>query len=720
MQTTMRGPSNGALIHQLERLFHHGTTIGLTEGELLERFVGGHDEAAFEALIARHGPMVLGVCRQLLRDPNDVDDAFQATFLVLVRKAGTLRRRDLLGNWLYGVAHRVAMRSRVLAARRLARAPHGQDVVERLDAGRGHRDGDPSSGFDPEPGPWLHEEVRRLPEKYRTLVLLCYFEGLTHEEAARRLGCPIGTVKGRLARARDLLRKRLVRRGVTVSAAALAAHLVRAEVGAAVSESLKAATLKAARAVAGTAGASIVTATSVSLPVAALSDGVLRAMILTQAKAIAVPLLIAGIVTTGAVIGSAQQAGTTYPSLAQSRTRVQGNEPVKPKASAESVTETVSTATAPGPQEAGTKAPQLLAEELRADQEMFDYLTALNRDVRLDDTQMLIRLSQRMLAVSLDLNKGHASRLEAYKAHRERLTKLFDWTRHESGTQVAGTNNRVTNLVSARLKDADDLIEQEKKNEPAGASGDAETKGVQTTSTTTVSTSGSATTKAARGAGKAQGGAGGRGSGGFGGGMGGMGGGMGGMSGGMGGMGGGMGGMSGGMGGMGGGMGFVGSEYEFQNRVEIAQLAAALAANGTNTKDQAVLKKLEQPLAISFSRPTPLKELLNQIRSSLAESSGATVPIYVDPKGLEQAGVTLSTPVTMELEGIPLKTAMRLMLKQLGLAYCVRDGVLIISSLQGIREELAEAAGELRGRDPEQMGSIMQSIGAGMMGGGMR
>ena len=94
----LRGASRGALFNQLERLFGQGTTLASSEGELLERFVTGHDEVAFEALVARHGPMVLGVCRQLLRDPNDVDDAFQATFLVLVRKASTLRRRDLLGN----------------------------------------------------------------------------------------------------------------------------------------------------------------------------------------------------------------------------------------------------------------------------------------------------------------------------------------------------------------------------------------------------------------------------------------------------------------------------------------------------------------------------------------------------------------------------------------------------------------------------------------------
>src|SRR4051794_30287179 len=110
----MAGGTTGVIVRQLERLFTTGVVAGLTEGQLLDRFVASNDEAAFEALLSRHGPMVLGVCRRLLRDPNDVDDAFQATFLVLVRKAGTLRRRALLGNWLYGVAYRVAARSRAV------------------------------------------------------------------------------------------------------------------------------------------------------------------------------------------------------------------------------------------------------------------------------------------------------------------------------------------------------------------------------------------------------------------------------------------------------------------------------------------------------------------------------------------------------------------------------------------------------------------------------
>jgi DNA-directed RNA polymerase specialized sigma24 family protein len=113
------------VVHQLEKLFGHGTVTGLSEEQLLDRFATARDESAFEALVERHGPMVLGVCRQFLRDPNDVEDAFQATFLVLVRKAGSLRQKDLLGNWLYGVACRVALRSRTVGIRRRIRVSLG-------------------------------------------------------------------------------------------------------------------------------------------------------------------------------------------------------------------------------------------------------------------------------------------------------------------------------------------------------------------------------------------------------------------------------------------------------------------------------------------------------------------------------------------------------------------------------------------------------------------
>ena len=127
----------GAVARGLGRLFTSGGVSGLSEGQLLDRFVTRRDEAAFEALVVRHGPMVLGVCRQLLRDPNDVDDAFQATFLVLVRKAGTLRRQDLLGNWLYGVAYRVSHRARTTAARRRENETPMSERVETLALCRG-------------------------------------------------------------------------------------------------------------------------------------------------------------------------------------------------------------------------------------------------------------------------------------------------------------------------------------------------------------------------------------------------------------------------------------------------------------------------------------------------------------------------------------------------------------------------------------------------------
>ena len=229
-------------------------------------------------------------------DPNDVDDAFQATFLVLVRKAGSLRRCDLLGNWLYGVAYRVATRARVLAARRIAKAPFGQATVDGLDAsGNGPAtNGDSTCGLDPNPRPWLHEEVARLPEKYRVPVRLCYFEGLTHDEAAQRLGWPLGTVKGRLSRARDLLRRRLTRRGVTFSAGALASQLALADARAAVPDSLEYATLQAALAVVDAANAPIATVSKVSLSVASLTEGVLQTMIMTHAKFVVTLLVVCG------------------------------------------------------------------------------------------------------------------------------------------------------------------------------------------------------------------------------------------------------------------------------------------------------------------------------------------------------------------------------------------------------------------------------------------
>lgn len=184
-----------------------------SDGHLLHQFAAHGDEAAFAALVERHGPLVLGVCRRVLPHAHDVEDAFQATFMVLVRKAGTLRRPELLGNWLYGVAYRIARKLRASTeTRRRHEARNLHPIFTQPDTRVEAND----------LRPVLDEELERLPEKYRLAVVLCYLEGKTNEEAARQLDWPTGTVKGRLARARDLLRNRLVRRGVALSAAALA------------------------------------------------------------------------------------------------------------------------------------------------------------------------------------------------------------------------------------------------------------------------------------------------------------------------------------------------------------------------------------------------------------------------------------------------------------------------------------------------------------------
>ena len=223
----------------LGALFDFGVVGDLPDGQLLQRFTTGHREAAelaFDALVERHGPMVLRVCRRLLDDPNDAEDAFQATFLVLIRRARSIRERGSLAAWLHGVALRVACRARVESARRrriecrALRSEVVNDVSpERIDLEFG-----------------IHEELERLPEKYRSPIVLCYLEGLTHEGAADRLGWPVGTVRGRLARARDLLRSRLIRRGVTASAALAAVGSLTDSARASVPAALRDATVRAA------------------------------------------------------------------------------------------------------------------------------------------------------------------------------------------------------------------------------------------------------------------------------------------------------------------------------------------------------------------------------------------------------------------------------------------------------------------------------------------
>jgi RNA polymerase sigma factor (sigma-70 family) len=241
------------------------------DARLLDRFLAQRDEAAFEAIVRRHGPMVLGVCRRLLPDRCDAEDAFQATFLVLLRKAPSLGRRECVAPWLYGVARRTALRARRTAARRQT---HEKQAAR------------PAWTDDADEAAWrdlravLDDELAQLPEKYRAPVILCYLEGKTYNEAAEQLGWPSGTVFGRLARARDLLRRRLTRRGLALSAGLLALALAE-KTSAAMPASLTSSTLLAAKAL---AAGNLPAVAAVSPAAAALMEGVVQAMFVKQLK----------------------------------------------------------------------------------------------------------------------------------------------------------------------------------------------------------------------------------------------------------------------------------------------------------------------------------------------------------------------------------------------------------------------------------------------------
>src|SRR5262249_38711247 len=174
----------GTILHNLRRSWLHQEEAALTDGELLEGFVTRRDEAAFETLVRRHGPMVLGVCRRVLQNDADAEDAFQATFLVLVRKAASIRPRGLVGNWLYGVAHSTALKERAMSTKRLAK--------EREAAARAKPEVT-AEAWQPIQA-LLDQELKTLPDVYRAAIVLCDLEGKSIREAARQLGRPPGTV----------------------------------------------------------------------------------------------------------------------------------------------------------------------------------------------------------------------------------------------------------------------------------------------------------------------------------------------------------------------------------------------------------------------------------------------------------------------------------------------------------------------------------------------
>ena len=223
----------------LRTLYIAGALGGHSDGQLLDRFIADRDEAAFEVLVRRHGTLVWGVCRRILGSHHDAEDAFQATFLVLARKSASIVPPERLPNWLHGVARQTALKARAAAARRRRRETPMATLPEPRVAG-------PSADRSDDRLDWLDRELGCLPEKYRSAVILCELEGLTHQEAARRLGCPVGTLSARLSRGRSLLARRLARRGVTVPAVGLGAWLAPDAAAASVLASLAGPTARSA------------------------------------------------------------------------------------------------------------------------------------------------------------------------------------------------------------------------------------------------------------------------------------------------------------------------------------------------------------------------------------------------------------------------------------------------------------------------------------------
>ncbi len=480
----------GTRLRHLETLFHAGTIVGLGDAQLLDRFASRRDEAAeiaFAALVERHGPMVLRVCREVLRDPHDAQDAFQATFLILARKSASIRRRNSLGPWLHGVALRVSACARSASARRRA---HERRRAEIATPSLGHRDGG-------EEGAILHEEIGRLPEKYRTPVVLCYLEGLTHDQAAQQLQWPVGTVRSRLSGARERLRSRLVRRGVAPSAAILERSMSPAEASTTVPASLVDST---ARAVfldaAGGAGAGLV-----SSHVAALVQRGMRTMLLNKLSWTVAAALAGGFVALGAeglairAMEKPPRASQPLDDSPQTKTAEAGRGiPSKPPADEPDQN---NEAIAPPPTEQGGNTPQ----------------------------------------------KAPVSR-----------------------SQRAGRRPPIAPPPLVL---------------PEGGGG--------------------------------------------------------------------------------------------------AMGASPQPGPGEDPKSLAVLKKLDEPVSMSFANETPLADVLKYIQSATAGPNNTGIPIYVDPVGLQEAEITMTSPITMDIEGIPLRRTLYLLLDQLRLTYQVDDGIVFIT-----------------------------------------
>jgi RNA polymerase sigma factor (sigma-70 family) len=288
------------VIQHLRRVVLLQDGAGLTDGQLLRIYLENGDETAFAALVRRHGPMVWGVCRRVLGNHQDAEDAFQATFLVLVRRAACVVPREMVANWLYGVARQTSLKARAMAAKRKTRERQMTVMAEPEIVSQ-----DPWSDLQP----ILDQELSCLSDKYRSAIVLCDLEGKTRKEAARQLGLPEGTLAARLARGRAMLAKRLSRLGLGVSAGALAVALSQNGASAAVPTSVVSGTVQAASLfAAGQASAGLI-----STKVAALTEGVIKAMLIAKLKIATAVLLVIAASGAGGLLYQMQAGARANP-----------------------------------------------------------------------------------------------------------------------------------------------------------------------------------------------------------------------------------------------------------------------------------------------------------------------------------------------------------------------------------------------------------------------
>jgi RNA polymerase sigma factor (sigma-70 family) len=547
----------------LDRIFRGETVSGLSEWQLLERYLEGRDEIAFEALVARHGPMVLGVCRRMLADHTDVDDAFQATFLVLVRRARHLGPDDAIGPWLHGVAARVAMRSRSESVRRRRFEPISTEVSAIVD---------PRTPAERELGEVIDQELGRLPSKYRLPVVLCYLEGQTHEEAARQLKWPIGTVKGRLARARDLLRSRLLRRGLTPSVAALTLALSR-ESSAALSHDLLDRTVKSSLKIA----LGQVTAHVVSASITSLVDGVLTSMLLNTFNWAGLAVLVCGLAFTGVAVKARNDVGARNdkaPTAAKALT-VKAEPKTPAPVSPENVAEPNVEAKAQLPNLADLRKELLKTAKMEWEQAYKDYFGSNSGLERAYQASKRLMDAQAAAAISPD-EKGSA--IEGQFQRIRELARTQHVNPPSSDLQLAQLRAYAAEaeLWLAQAKTSSSDKEKERESSAGPGINDDRAKDV---------------------------------------------------------------------------------------------------------KSQQIHAKLDVPISMSFNEETPLEDVLKYVRQATTTETYSGIPIYVDPFGLQEAEKSLTSTVrNMDLEGVPLRRTLQLLLKQLDLIYFVEDGILCITS----------------------------------------